>query len=196
MAARRKQASEAGIVRFLVVPRVRWVFGSVAQGAVDSRALIEGALRFANGEDVPIDPTPGQVLHEPLLQGDNLQKTRESWRTALRQFLGTFRTKPAAAIRSLPEYSLAIHGISGIARFEDGRAHFEITVPVNSPEEFRTLLALTLADDAQPFGRALCRCRLKSCGRFFLEQKPRTGRPQRLYCSREHMLAAHAARER
>lgn len=196
MAAKRKTTADVGPTLFMVVPKLQAIFGTREPGAIGSRELVAYALRFLNGDETRHEPAAELVAGEPFLQPDTLPGTRESWRRALRQFVTTFRSSRAAAIRSLPEYSLPVHGISGVARFEDGRGRFEVIVPINLPEEFRTMLALTLSDDAQPFGRALCRCRLKSCGRFFLEQKPRTGRPQRLYCSREHMLAAHAARER
>jgi hypothetical protein len=51
-----------------------------------------------------------------------------------------------------------------------------------------------ILDDSRPYGRALCRCRLESCRRFFFEVKPETGRPQRLYCLQDHMLEAQALR--
>jgi hypothetical protein len=37
----------------------------------------------------------------------------------------------------------------------------------------------------------LCQCQLPACGTFFFEKRPPTGRPQRKYCSRAHMLRAH-----
>jgi hypothetical protein len=48
-----------------------------------------------------------------------------------------------------------------------------------------------LDDNERPFGKKLCQCELKSCGLFFFEVKPPTGRPQRRYCLKEHMLEAH-----
>jgi hypothetical protein len=196
MAARKKPAPEGSGPRFMPAHVLRPIFGAAAPGAIDSRALVEYALQFINGNETLAEPDPGLAEGQPFLQPETLQATRESWRGNLRQFAATFRKSRAAAIQSLPEFSFALHSISGMAKFEATSARLEFNVPINSPEAFRMLFALVLADDAQPFGRALCRCRLKSCGQFFLEQKPRTGRPQRLYCSREHMLAAHSARER
>jgi hypothetical protein len=44
-------------------------------------------------------------------------------------------------------------------------------------------------DSAQKFGDELCRCQLRSCGRFFfVERKP--GKPARLYCCKEHRVEA------
>jgi predicted metalloprotease len=53
---------------------------------------------------------------------------------------------------------------------------------------------LLLLDTKRPYGDALCKCRLEKCGKFFWVVRPRTGRPQRLYCSHEHMQLAHEAR--
>ena len=46
-------------------------------------------------------------------------------------------------------------------------------------------------DTERPFHKKLCQCQLPSCGIFFFEVKPSTGRPQRRYCSEKHMLEAH-----
>lgn len=196
MAAKRTAAGEHGNVRFAIAPALQWIFGASPSGAIDSRELVDYSLRFINGDESSVEPDPVQVADQPFMQKGALGKTRESWRASLRQFAATFRGSRARALRSLPEYSLGFHSVSAMAKWEPTSAHLEFFVPVSSPEALRTAFALALADDAQPFGRALCRCRLTSCGRFFLEQKPATGRPQRLYCSRDHMLAAHAARER
>lgn len=48
-----------------------------------------------------------------------------------------------------------------------------------------------LVDRARPFGNKLCQCELESCGLFFFEVKPPTGRPQRKYCCSAHMIKAH-----
>jgi len=49
---------------------------------------------------------------------------------------------------------------------------------------------LLLLDPTRPYGKNLCRCKLKSCRRFFLAIKKTTGRPRRQYCSEEHLDAA------
>jgi hypothetical protein len=54
-----------------------------------------------------------------------------------------------------------------------------------------TLGEFLLMDTERPFGKKLCQCELQSCGLFFFEVKPPTGRPQRKYCCAEHMLKAH-----
>jgi hypothetical protein len=48
-----------------------------------------------------------------------------------------------------------------------------------------------LLDPERGFMQELCHCQLPACGAFFFEKRPPTGRPQRKYCSRAHMLRAH-----
>jgi len=199
MAARRKASPSAqSSVRFVVDPSLQWVFGRPAKGAFDSeRGLVEYVLTFVNGDESAVEPDPAQASAHPLRQAEALARMRQDRREELRRFTRTFLSNRAAALRLVPEHLLVWHGIT--ARFEAASAHFVFWVPVNSPDALRAFFVSMLADESRPFGRALCQCNLKGsdpCNRAFLEQKPATGRPQRLYCSRKHMLAAHAARER
>lgn len=203
MAAKHKRmAGEHTTLKFRVpaslAAPLAWSFGTPARGAFDGeRALLEHVLRFVNGEESRLDPTPAEVAGRPALQQENLSRMREDWRAALRQFVTALRSnRKAAALLAVPEHLLALHNVSIMPKWEAAGAHLELWVPINGPDTVRSLFVLLLADEHRPFGRALCRCRLKDCQRFFLEVKPATGRPQRLYCSRKHMLAAHAARER
>jgi hypothetical protein len=54
-----------------------------------------------------------------------------------------------------------------------------------------SLACYLIADSARGFGDDLCRCKLDECGKWFLANKPPTGRPQRLYCGKPHMDQAH-----
>jgi hypothetical protein len=49
-----------------------------------------------------------------------------------------------------------------------------------------------LLDRTRDYTRKLCQCQLRSCGKFFFEVQPPTGRPQRKYCCKGHMEEAHA----
>lgn len=63
------------------------------------------------------------------------------------------------------------------------------------PQDLGAGLAYVLAlllDKSRPFRDALCCCRFADCGKFFLAERTPTGRARRIYCSREHMEAAHA----
>lgn len=48
-----------------------------------------------------------------------------------------------------------------------------------------------LLDQTKDFGRKICQCQLGTCGKFFFEIQPATGRPQRKYCCSDHMTDAH-----
>lgn len=64
------------------------------------------------------------------------------------------------------------------------------------PESLEAILSyvfLLLLDSSRPYGHDLCRCRLATCGRFFLSPKPKTGRRRTRYCSSLHMNLVHEA---
>jgi hypothetical protein len=49
-----------------------------------------------------------------------------------------------------------------------------------------------LLDDTKPYGSALSRCKLESCGKFYLARKHPAGGPaNRNYCSTKHRSQAH-----
>ena len=51
--------------------------------------------------------------------------------------------------------------------------------------------ALLVLDQTRPYGRDLCVCKLRSCGKLFMLKRPHSGRPRRDYCSDAHMERAH-----
>jgi hypothetical protein len=53
-------------------------------------------------------------------------------------------------------------------------------------------LVLLLVDESKGLGGDLCRCQLKSCGKYFLAMKPPTGRPRTKYHDDTCMDAVHA----
>jgi hypothetical protein len=61
-------------------------------------------------------------------------------------------------------------------------------------------LALAMAlvmDQARPFAKAFCRCKLPDCQDFYLAQKnPKGGPPNRTYCKPEHRDQHHNSAER
>lgn len=66
-----------------------------------------------------------------------------------------------------------------------------ITMVRDLPAALDYGLLLLLAAN-RPFGGALRQCALAECGRFFLYEKPTTGRARTRYCSEEHRLKYHA----
>jgi hypothetical protein len=63
--------------------------------------------------------------------------------------------------------------------------------PGNLEAAFGYALHLILRDQ-RASGPRLCRCKYSPCKRFFLEIKPATGSPRRVYCSEEHFKAARS----
>lgn len=87
-----------------------------------------------------------------------------------------------------------------VPSFELSRGALEVKHQ-HLPQDLDAGLAYVLAlllDKTRPFREALCCCRFAGCGKFFLSERTPTGRARRVYCSREHMEAAHAqdARQR
>ena len=213
MAAKQRMAAGGASMRFQLDPSLTWIFGAPARGALDSeRGLVEYVLTFINGRESPVDPDP-QLSAQPLLDMESLLRMRENWRAALRDFVSAFRSDRAVALRSIPKYLLTWRSTVITQGQFPSASLLDVCVSVDRPETLRALFALLVADNSRPFGRALCQCQLTEaleratregrlrrkmpagCARFFLERGT-AGRPQRLYCSRKHMLAAHAARER
>jgi hypothetical protein len=189
--------------RFIAHPSLAWIFGAFPPHAFDSeRGVVQYLVTFINGEESAVDPDPEQIKDQSLLErpwvGDRevLQRTRAEWRTALRRFVAESRSKKAATLKAVPMHLMTLTNISVMPRWEGSHLRRDLWVPVDSPDALRGIFWSLLMDESSGIGAALCQCRLKSCKRFFLEQRPSTGRPQRLYCSRDHMLEAHAARQR
>ena len=124
-----------------------------------------------------------------------ISQIREDARSMTRDILSYYLIDPV-----LPE---DVEGLSGFDLFPsiNGRVYMRMTAngcTLDFYYTFATDLELVrlgeflIQDSERKFGKRLCQCQLKSCGRFFLEVKPATGRPQRRYCDPEHLKEAHA----
>jgi len=143
------------------------------------RGIIEYALACANGETVM--PSPGQDA--------------EALRARLRGIFWSVLTDRKAAVRTLlaeSRTSLERLWLLPILRATPGGVRLENRMVFLDEASLCFYIEVLLLDDARAFGKDLCRCRRPGCERLFLAQKPATGRPQRRYCTREHMLEAHA----
>jgi hypothetical protein len=124
-----------------------------------------------------------------------IKQIRDQWRFSTRETLTYYLTEPL-----LPEDANSLINLDFFPRI-NGRVHFRRTATGLTLDFYYTFATgldlvslgeLLIEDTERPFGKKLCQCQLKSCGRFFLEVKPPTGRPQRRYCCPEHLKAAHA----
>jgi hypothetical protein len=116
-------------------------------------------------------------------------------RTILRNLLSGIVDDPIKALdRFLPvgtDFPRNIWMLPSLQRERRGatlKGHIFIT----EPESFDIFVSILLLDEERGFGTDLCRCTLQGCEKFFLVYKPPIGRPQSRYCTREHMLEAHA----
>jgi hypothetical protein len=63
-------------------------------------------------------------------------------------------------------------------------------------EALLTYAVVLLLDGTKPYGKALCRCKLSTCDRFYLARKnPKGGPENRNYCSIKHRQVAHDSRK-
>lgn len=119
----------------------------------------------------------------------------ERWRAEMREFLGKFVTQrfdiTKEFVEETEESLEKVWVLPALRRVGKG-VRLVNHISITGPDSLRGFTSMLLLDESRPFGKDLCQCRLDGCGRFFLAQKPRTGRPQRLYCTREHMLEMHA----
>ena len=132
------------------------------------------AMLGPDGAIVPVYQ-PGQLeLRDALAQiaqGEVPPAVRESW------------ARRAAGVVLLPEFSA-----DGVQRYR--YAHFETYATGPQPQIAFALMLLL----AGPFRDQVCRCKLSSCGRFFLASAPKGGRgaPIREYCpGTDHREIAH-----
>ena len=204
---------------FAIGGTVEMMYGRPPSGAFESdRGLVEYALAFANGEadrsqmqqyldagkrklgnaagsaDNPAylllaiesgqrPPRTGAAAR--LLDAEVLEQ-RLQW---LRELLAAVRRDKAQAAeryRAPARNHLKRMWSVPTVRASDGALRHVVVIEDSALlHSYVTLLLLG------PLGSELCQCTLEGCSRYFLVKKPKTGRPQTLYCTREHMLAAH-----
>ncbi len=169
-------------------------------------ALIEEVLEFANSGD----PEAFRKLSGPVelerLPTPFYEEVRSALRVALADIIQArddSRGIPAKAaewrkLRTRVVLAFDEGGgqhlvfLDALPRAPGGRVgigDFEPTAPV----AYALLLFL---DAEKPYGRDLCRCKLKECGKFFFAKLPKkgTGRMQREYCpDSNHRILAHRA---
>lgn len=171
---------------------------------------MEATIAFANGARIEIDGwqsdqkiTAGLALaavaHEQGLAGFEappLVTTLEGFRVRLRevtrQRLSLAIQDPQAAARVAMAAATAdlVHP-RAVIRLVSGGLSLSHFYEFSTEVELLHLGELLLMDPARAFGSKLCQCQLSTCGAFFLEKKPATGRPQRRYCDPDHMQLAH-----
>lgn len=151
-----------------------------AEDLTGERGLIEHVLRFANGDETRAE----HDRHEAA----------EAMRTRLRELLGALLdNKPAARRALVARAGQPLREVWGLPVLQrEPHLHLSTRWVATSAEALEAFVSLLLLDEERPYGRLLRRCQLEGCGRFFLMQKPKSGVPRYRYCTREHMLEAHA----
>ena len=171
-----------------------------ARPALSEREIIDRAIEFANqgtlrtwcklmeGIEVP------ELVGTPEPYSDGINTERQALRSALAAIVENKVSEVAAAewckqaSGVLPIETYSIHGRSLRVTY-----HYEVVEHFTGINGLLARVLVWLLDANRPFGRELCRCHLEECGNFFFVIRPKTGRPQKLYCKREHMTMAHQA---
>lgn len=168
------------------------------------RDYVVRALAFATTVDasalhsIEVELVSGVRIQEPVYLASLLEESTPALRRAQAQFLDRLEiiqnSKKAAHLALANEVWSA--GEQTLIRptylaSRDGiEVHYRY-YPVDLGAALNFVLLLLL-DTARPYGRDLCRCRLKKCQRFFLAIRRPMGRPRRDYCSPEHLEASRA----
>jgi hypothetical protein len=181
----------------------------------NDRELLEAAIRFANE-----DPAAGDHFVPWKASGKELEAV-ERWRGAggtverdkmpsygplaserrnqWREYLSEYLDSPDTLLRrwvakdysGLPDVVIRPTWTAMQGRHLTVVRTYELQ-PLSWPA-LLGYLELLLLDKEQGLGAALCRCKLESCGQFFLEKKnARGGRPRRDYHDDKCMLEVHA----
>lgn len=186
---------------FALGGHTEYIYGTArAVDLANERGLIDYALRFANAKEdagarkFVIDRQPELASRgETGLDELSAELTREKIEPR-RARLAALLTSIYEGTRQVPdprteEQLRDVWPIPALQR--EPYAHLSLCYVIASVDAFDAFLEVLLLDQERPFARDLCCCRLETCGRFFLMKKPKTGRPKRNYCTRNHMLKAH-----
>jgi hypothetical protein len=173
---------------------------------LSEREIVEATVAFANGATLELKdfaegrssqpseeettPSRSDSWGEPR----TAEQIREDERRVTRELLSYILSGPMLEedVNGLTDQDLSsLINPRPFFRKVDGGLTLRFAYSFCSDSDLTTLGVILLEDTERPFKEKLCQCRLESCGLFFFEVKPPTGRPQRKYCSEEHMLMAH-----
>jgi hypothetical protein len=169
------------------------------------REIVEATVAFANGADLEIDglvaerggKTGEAKVRELLLIAgvapkdveDHLRRLHVEVHKRLSVIIHSGRK--ALSLWYADQQFESVVPVKPVMRTSPKGASFALHYAFSSYWDLVVLGQLLLADPERPHSEKLFQCQLKSCGTLFFEKRPHTGRPQRKYCSRPHMLQAH-----
>jgi len=183
---------------------------------LSEREIIDATLAFANGADLRIDgegehemrlsETDGEVVleikgeSEPAVQISGtkaeIAAIGNRQREAIRRFLVRVMKEPGTLGRELLNqgWTKSWAKVERVVRPTEAGVSIRYYDRLFTPYLLANRGILLLLDPERGFGEKLCQCQLGACGDFFLEIRPPRGRPQRRYCSAEHMALGHKER--
>lgn len=204
---------------FSVGRGVELLYGTPADGAFESdRGLVEYLLAFANGDadrselqryiaDDRVLRNAAGWANNPayrLLAMESGKRPARSpkalrlvdeeivaqRRVTLGELLAAVRSDRARASKRFQAAAAnMLKQVWSVPRVRGSDGALQHLVVIENSASLHAYATLLLIG---PMGSDLCQCTHEGCTRYFLVKRPETGRPQRLYCTREHMLEAHA----
>jgi hypothetical protein len=162
----------------------RELVNSATRPASDGE-LVDALIAFVNGAEV-------------VLSGSNDPRATTEERSHFGEFLRLAVEDPdRLPLQEITQHvlaSLKVHPV--IVMHGHGLAldYFREFPDLPTALTYATLLLL---DARQPYGAALCRCKLPRCGKYYLAKKQKKGGPaNRTYCSPRHRIEQHNSAER
>jgi hypothetical protein len=161
-------------------------------------ALVDALLEFANGAQVTMlsGPRSRPVTDEekgraqpPAEVRDRFIKVLELAIEDIGKLCEQFLPLGMELLTSLKPRPVIQFGTSG----------FQLDYFNDFPnlEAALTYAVMLILDARKPYGAALCRCQLPTCGRFYLARRKKKGGPaNRVYCSPRHRTEHHNSAER
>lgn len=184
--------------------------------ATTDRDLVDDLLRYANARGSELDDLVDGAAAGAKAVDDEIRKLSPTHTNVLEELFRT--TAPriqewlchelgkliGARRNALPPLDLAsVLAPADLARPLKGPIRFSTAEALGSAdqmahryafpslEEFAAWCLVVLRSLHSAGDSTLCRCHLRSCGRFFLLRRGPTGRPRSKFCSSEHMNEAH-----
>lgn len=201
-AGRRPWLADQGLVES-VLPFANREVTAVEKFLVDTHLAPGASLSFCLGDD------QRERLEELLVgrkgsvrskEDKELLELLEDWwgrstkaRHAFRQRVALVCDDPEAALRELgDEFKGSLDRIHAPTRLHwDGRRlHVETSFTSLDGEAVLNYVLMLLLDESRGLGALLRKCRLESCGNYFLTHSSPGGGPMPVYCCAEHRMIA------
>jgi hypothetical protein len=157
--------------------------------------FVNALLAFLNGAEIALMRSPLSSEDRRALKAERLATPANADRARLTRLIQALLDQSADAFYELlPLCAAALQALKLTPTVEWYARGVRLVVTKELVDETAVLNYATalLLDDTKPYGKALSRCKLASCGSFYLARKHPAGGPaNRNYCSARHRSQAH-----